>query len=217
MPEPPGPVRVSRRRFAQELEQLGELALSADQLARLGGQVGLVQAAKTRELALPELVEPHRLSEVLQPVLAQIPERRTFDQLLRGLGDEDLPPVPGRADAGGAMDVHADVALVRNGRLPRVDAHPNRELEPALRLLGRGQRVGGPGEGDEERVALCVDLDAAVTLERLAQHAAVLFQQPGVGLPVLAQQPGRAFDVREQEGDGAGRELHACAHHVQAA
>ena len=161
-----GPGEGEQASLPQELEQLGELALSADQLTRLGGQVRLVQAAKTRELALPELVEPHRLSEVLQPVLAQILERRTFDQLLRGLGDEDLPPVPGRTDAGGAMDVHADVALVRNGRLPRVDAHPNRELEPALRLLGRCQRVGGPGEGDEERITLCVDLYAAMTLER---------------------------------------------------
>ncbi len=98
-------------------------------------------------------------------MLAQIPERRTFDQLLRGLGDEDLPTVPGRADAGGAMDVHADIALVRNGRLTRMDAHPNRQLEPALRLLGRGQSVRGAGESDEERVTLSVDLDAAVTLK----------------------------------------------------
>ena len=56
------------------------------------------------------------------------------------------------------------------------------------------------------RVTLCVDLYAAMALERGPWRPAVLFQQPGVGLPVLAQQPGRALDVSEEEGDGAGRQ-----------
>ena len=38
--------------------------------------------------------------------------------------------------------------------------------------VGRGgERVGRAREGDEERVALRVHLDAAVPRERLAQHA----------------------------------------------
>ena len=63
------------------------------------------------------------------------------------------------------------------------------------------------GEGDEEGVALRVDLDAAVALERLAQHTPVFGQRLGVALgPKLVQQLRRTLDVGEEKRDGAGRE-----------
>jgi hypothetical protein len=44
--------------------------------------------------------------------------------------------------------------------------------------------------------------------EHLAQDALVLRQHlPVASAAELVQEPGRALDVREQEGDGAGREL----------
>ena len=72
---------------------------------------------------------------------------------------------------------------------------------------GRRKRVRRAGERDEERVALRVHLDAAVPGERVPQHTPVLAQQLDVALSVLVQQPRRAFDVREQERDGAGWKL----------
>ena len=67
---------------------------------------------------------------------------------------------------------------------------------------------GARREGDEEGVALRVDLDAAVAREGLAQDAAVLGERLCVGLaPELVQQPGRALDVGEEEGDGSGGEI----------
>ena len=92
-----------------------------------------------------------------------------------------------------------------------VQAHAHRDRpgrELLVRLLrGRRRSLGGR-ERDEERVALGVDLDAAVSGERIAQHAAVLGERLGVRVrPERVQQPRRALDVGEEEGDGAGREI----------
>ena len=81
-------------------------------------------------------------------------------------------------------------------------------LSPSLACLGRGgERVRRAREGDDERVALRIHLDAAVPRESVAQHHPVLAQELGVALPVLAQQPRRALDVREEERNRARREL----------
>ena len=58
-----------------------------------------------------------------------------------------------------------------------------------------------------ESVSLRIHLDSAATCEGLSQHAPVLFEQRRKGVAVLLQQPGRAFDVGEEEGDGAGGKL----------
>ena len=107
------------------------------------------------------------------------------------------------------MDVDADVALLRHERLAGVDAHAHAHRpvrERALRRLGRRERVRRPREGDEERVALGVDLDARRGAERLAQHAPVLAEHVRVAVAELVQQPRRALDVGEEERDGAARE-----------
>jgi hypothetical protein len=75
------------------------------------------------------------------------------------------------------MHVHADVVVVADLRLAGVHAHPHAHLDrlgPGVRderpLGGHRGRdcIGGAREGDEERVALGVDLDAAMLLERRA-------------------------------------------------
>jgi hypothetical protein len=43
----------------------------------------------------------------------------------------------------------------------------------------------------------------------IAQRASVLAEQVGPAVAVLVQQPRRALDVREEERDGAGRQLSA--------
>jgi len=74
---------------------------------------------------------------------------------------------------------------------------------------GRGRdRRPGARENDEERVSLAIDLDSACGLERLAEQPVVGSQQ--LAVPVASerlQQACRPFDIREQEGDSAGREL----------
>jgi hypothetical protein len=77
-----------------------------------------------------------------------------------------------------------------------------------LDLDRRGEGVAGAAEGDEERVALRVDLLAPVRGEDLPQQPLLVGQQFAVPSPAeLLEQPGRALDVREQEGDGAAQTL----------
>src|SRR5215203_5261013 len=86
-----------------------------------------------------------------------------------------------------------------------MDPHSDGNLERLLRLVRGRERARGSREGDEESVALRVDLDATVALDRLSQDAMVLAECLVVGLGAkLVQQVRRALDVREEEGDGAG-------------
>ena len=67
---------------------------------------------------------------------------------------------------------------------------------------------GGGRESEEERVSLSVYLGAAVTSTGFADDAAVLGER--LGVPIRAELPeelGRSLNVREEERDGAGREL----------
>ena len=41
--------------------------------------------------------------------------------------------------------------------------------------------------------------------ERLTHHSPLLRQQIGIGIAKMSQQLGRAFDISEEEGDGANR------------
>jgi hypothetical protein len=110
-------------------------------------------------------------------VLPEIAEVRAVEEACGRTRDENLAAVASRADACGPVDVEPDVSLVGHERLAGVDAHsdPKRLAgEGSLSLLRGGQGAARPRERDEESVALRVDLDAAVVLERLAREAAVL-------------------------------------------
>ena len=85
-----------------------------------------------------------------------------------------MAAAPGGAKPGRADDVEPQVALLAERRLARVQAHPHADrgvLGPrvlcvrALRLDGRRDRVASAGEGEEERVALGVDLGPVVAGE----------------------------------------------------
>jgi uncharacterized protein (AIM24 family) len=76
---------------------------------------------------------------------------------------------------------------------------------PLTRGGGR-DRVVGAGEGDEERVSLRVDL--APEPERFAQPGAMVLEHGAVVLCTeFREQPRGFLDVREEEGDGAARQL----------
>ena len=110
------------------------------------------------------------------------------------------------------MDVDADVPLLADDGLARVEAHAHPQGRPARPfVLGQrslcgdrgGNRVPGTLEAVEERVALGVDLLASPRTERVADQAAVLGERIGVSVAELLEQLGRALDVGEDEGDGA--------------
>ena len=108
-----------------------------------------------------------------------------------------------RGDARPAVDVLADVALRRRGRRARVQAHAHADRscgEPLARgprgLRGSARRR----KRDEERVALGVDLDAAVRRRRLAHDPPVLGERLGVpSRPEGVEQARRPLDVGEEQ------------------
>ena len=122
---------------------------------------------------------------------------------------------PGRAEPGRTYDVEPQVTLLAKRGLARVQAHPHADrgvLGPrvlgvrALRLDGRRDGVASAGEGEEERVALRVDLGPVVAGERLAHEPPVIREHAAVAVAELLEQPRGAFDVAEDEGHRARRE-----------
>ena len=91
----------------------------------------------------------------------------------------------GRGDAGGAVDVAADVALVGQKRRSGVQADPHLDRAGGERLgerRRRRERSRRGREGEEEGVALRVHLDPALGGAGLADHAPVLGERLRVAL-----------------------------------
>ena len=125
--------------------------------------------------------------EVLELVLAEVPLDDPGEGVVgehgRGrLRGEDLSAVTCGHDPRRAVDAHAVVAGLRDGRLAGVQPHPDAHLAvlgPGVRRARAGvsccrRGVAGPGEDVEERIALGVDLLAAVARERLAHEPLVV-------------------------------------------
>ena len=109
------------------------------------------------------------------------------------------------------MDVDAYVAFVRDERSPRVqtDAHPDPAGRERLGQLGSGSEGGGRSfEGEEERVALGIDLHPFVTGTGLADDSPVRGKRLSVCIiSQLVQERRRPLDVSEEERDGPGRKV----------
>ena len=202
----PRPFRAEQRDRPPELRRAPQ---QGDDGCR---NVRVVQRLQRRERPAPELKQPHRCIDVLEPVLAEITHRRTvLAGGERGCRDEDLAAVAGRHDPRAQVDVQADVAVVRQRRLAAVNAHADPyvpTVERRLCLPCGGERTRRRRERDEECVPLRVHLHAAVRGERLSKHVPVLRQNLRVPVGAqLVQQPRRPLDVGEQEGDGAGWQI----------
>jgi hypothetical protein len=97
-------------------------------------------------------------------VLAEV-DQLELDELSRGGRYQYLAAMTRRADAGRAMDIVADVALVSEKGCPRVQTHPhlNRAEGECVGHLSRCEDCVRRGpEGEEEGIALRVDLHAVV-------------------------------------------------------
>jgi hypothetical protein len=103
-----------------------------------------------------------------------------------------------------------------------MDADPHLKRGPARPRvcrycpLARGRSengILGTVEGDEERVALVVDLLTAVGCECFAEQPSVLGEDGYVLAAVGLEQLRRAFDIREQERCGGSRRLVHRNHH----
>jgi hypothetical protein len=199
--------RDEPRAASDQLEEVGQLLLPADERLELERQVRVVQAPERRELAAAELVEVKGLGQVLQPVLAEVVQlERRVDQIARRLREENLAAVPHGGDARSADDVDTDVAVVGQRGLAGVNANPDPERrlrEGELRLVSGCDGVCDAREGDEERVPLRIHLDPAVPHECVPQQPPMLGERVRVAGAELLQQTRRPLHVREQERDCA--------------
>ena len=203
--------------FPDEISVLGQD--DADHRAPTIGRV-VLKRLQRRELGLEpgnhELIEPLRLGQVLQAVLAQVAQLVAPQQGGGRSGDQHLPAVAGRGDPGRSVHIDADIPVLAKVRRPSVDANPhlNRARGQFPYCLRSGPHCLGSGwERDEERVAVRIDLRSAVSDERLAQYAAMLRERMRVPIGAqLVQQPCRAFDVGEEEGNRSRWEIARHAH-----
>jgi hypothetical protein len=104
------------------------------------------------------------------------------------------------------------ISLGPDCRLSRVQAHPYAHggfvapLVPSQRALRSNcaaDRITRSCEGEEERIALSVDLATARAAEMLAEEPARIVQHLAVPVAEVAHQLRRSFDVGEQEGHRA--------------
>ena len=117
----------------------------------------------------------------------------------------------GSRDPRRPVQIDSDVAAVDQKRRAGVHSDPHLNgaaAQSLMRLFRSGERAMRRRERDEERISLRVNLDAAVSPERISQSPAVLSERLAVPFGAeLVQESGRAFDVCEQERDSAGREV----------
>lgn len=155
---------------------------------------------------MPQLVQPLRRIEILQPLLTQVAQVG-FDQAGGRAGENCLATVRRCADARRPVHIDTDVTLAGHNRLASVDADADAHLadgQRGLPLPRRRYRVGGCGEGIEEGIPLRVDLDTTVTPEGFTKDPAVLAQNLAVTIAELPQQTRRTLDVGEHQGHRPG-------------
>ena len=113
-------------------------------------------------------------------MLTQVAQRE-LDEAGRGRREQHLATMSRRGDPGGEVNVVADVTLVAQQRLARVNPDPNR-IDPGRELSvntrAAAERPGRAREREEKRVSLSVDLHSALGRARLADHAPVLHRPP---------------------------------------
>ena len=120
--------------------------------------------------------------------------------------------MPCGGDAGSAVDVVADVALVADERRSCMDADPHADRTigcKALRELGGGTQGAGAVGKAKKNASPCVSTSTPPCPAHASRIDRPMFgERRCIGLRAeLVQQRRRAFDVGEEEGDGAGRKL----------
>ena len=195
-----------------ELGDAVDVAGAADQVGPGRRQVGGRPEALDRRRDLGEPVHQQleqllRRRQVLQPVQAEVAVPLAADRVVDGGADDDLPAVGRRRDAGGAVQLESDVALLMAGQVAAVQPHPDADGgvadprmgdERPLRIHSGGDAVGGLGEDHEEAVALGPHLPAAVGGDGGAEDASLVGEHRRVPVAQPAEVCGRALDVGEQ-------------------
>jgi hypothetical protein len=143
-------------------------------------------------------------------MLAEV-EKRGIDELRGRFREDDLATMTGSSDARGEVHLFAHVPLFAHARLAGVQPDPHLDTARGVgaRHLRRGrERARSGGEGEEEGVALGVDLDSSAPGACRTHDPAVVGERLVVGLVAdLVQELRGALDIGEEERDDARRKL----------
>jgi len=129
-------------------------------------------------------------------------------QVMRGLREENLSAVRGRADPGCTVDVDPDIPPGRVHRLSGVEPHahahrntarPSLDDDRPLRVNRSSHRIARASERDEERISLGVDLVAGPRLDSRADQSLVFCEEVCVPVAEGLQEARGALDVGQQE------------------
>ena len=171
LPDPPDPVRVSNRAPFVNCASTActSRVLPTKELAGCGRFVFEIVFSGGND-ASPSWKSATGSAKVFEPVFAEVAQAVSADQVGRRPRDQHLAAVTDRGDARGAMDVEPDVALVGHVWLAGVQAHPHQDRSRRQEPPGPRPPQRAPSdamrEGDEEGIALRVNLDPAVTRRR---------------------------------------------------
>ncbi len=152
----PAPVNVTSR---ADRVRARISPLAAHEGGQLGGQVvrqrRMAEGAQRREVIRQpghiELEDPFRAAQVLQLMVAEVPQRqarrqRVADQRRGGVGEQDLTAVADGGDPGGAVYIQAHQPGADPGRLTGVYPHPDPHVLPVRPLVGlQGPLQAGGG------------------------------------------------------------------------
>ena len=207
----PGERDESRVHGGYELDDFVEFSLAPEERSRRHREVRPIEALQCGEVAAAQLERSLGRAEILEAMLAEVGQLG-LDERRGRRRDEHLSTVPCGGNAGSAVEVVSHVAFLADEGGPCVDADPHPDRAVGLETLsergGCSQRPRRRRECEEEGIALRVDLDTTVTDTCLPNHRPVIGERRSVRLHAdVPQQRRRAFDVREEEGDRAGRKL----------
>ncbi|HEY3071771.1 MAG TPA: hypothetical protein VGJ46_03060 [Candidatus Limnocylindrales bacterium] len=187
--------------------QLAELLRAPNQTGRAAWEVGDGWSSRKVEALFSKLEETDWLTEVLDPVLAKIPDLGA-NEIPGRLREKDLTGLRRGADAGGQVDVQAYVALVGRFRLASVnpDAHTYRSFASTRHDFERCRNgVRGLPEDGKGAVSFSIDSDSTVGGRDRPDRSSMAGEQLPIIRSQLPEQSRRARDVGEQERERAGR------------
>src|SRR6478672_7173218 len=141
-------------------------------------------------------------------MLAEIAQRIAPNEIGGRSGKQHLPAVRAGGDPCRTVDVCPHVALLGRQRSTRMETHAHGERQLPLGLARGFEGTGRGRKGEEEPIALRIDLDAAVPRESLTENPPMFAKHTRIPLRAkFPQQPRRALNVRKDERQRPRRKL----------
>jgi hypothetical protein len=136
---------------------------------------------------------------------------RVPSQVLGSQGEEHLPAMCRREEAGQTIQPGSEIVRVMWRRGGSMESHPytygSNTLRPqlllqtSLRVKGRGHRIWRRGEGRLDGIPDDLEHDALVGLDPFPKYMEVALDRCRHRAAVSLPQRGAPFDVGEEEGD----------------